>query len=206
MRERAWATRAAAILLLLVVAGCGQNAGTGSSAPPADSAAGAAPRPAARSAAPATTNVRARSTPVALDVPAIDVHTTGLVDLGLTPSGALDVPQDAATAGWFALSPVPGEVGPAVLAAHVDYKRVPGVFARLREMKVGDTAEVTRSDGATARFTAYRVERFSKSAFPTAEVYGNTDGPELRLVTCGGEFDEVSRHYRDNVVVFARLT
>jgi Sortase domain len=206
MRERAWATRAAAILLLLVVAGCSQNAGNGSSAPPVDTAAVPAATSAAPSAAPATTNVRARSTPVALDVPAIGVHTTGLVDLGLTPSGALDVPKDAATAGWFALSPVPGEVGPAVLAAHVDYGKVPGVFARLREMKVGDTAEVTRSDGATVRFTAYRVERFSKSAFPTAEVYGNTDGPELRLVTCGGEFDGVSRHYRDNVVVFARLT
>jgi hypothetical protein len=203
MRERAWATRATAILLLLVVAGCGQTAGAASSAPPADTAAAPTPAP---SAAPSTTNVRARSTPVALDVPAIGVHTTGLVDLGLTPSGTLDVPKDAATAGWFALSPVPGEVGPAVLAAHVDYKRVPGVFARLREMKVGDTAEVTRSDGATVRFAAYRVERFSKSAFPTAEVYGNTDGPELRLVTCGGEFDGATRHYRDNVVVFARLT
>lgn len=205
MRERAWATRAAAILLLFLVAGCGQTTGAGSSAPPADTAAAPATTPAASSAAPSTANVRARSTPVALDVPAIGVHTTGLVDLGLTPSGALDVPKDAATAGWFALSPVPGEVGPAVLAAHVDYDKRPGVFARLREMTVGDTAEVTRSDGATVRFTAYRVERFSKSAFPTAEVYGNTVGPELRLVTCGGEFDGASRHYRDNVVVFARL-
>ena len=206
MRERAWATRVAAILLLTVVAGCGQTAGAASSAPPADTAAAPAPGPAAPSAAPATTTVRARNTPVALDVPAIGVHTTGLVDLGLTPSGALDVPKDAATAGWFALSPVPGEVGPAVLAAHVDYDKVPGVFARLSEMKVGDTAEVTRSDGAAVRFTAYRVERFSKSAFPTADVYGNTAGPELRLVTCGGEFDVAARHYRDNVVVFARLT
>ena len=51
------------------------------------------------------------------------------------------------------------------------------MFARLHEMKVGDTAVVTRSDGTSVRFTAYRVERFSKSAFPTEEVYGNTDGP-----------------------------
>ena len=68
---------------------------------------------------------------LALDVPAIGVHTTGLVDLGLTSSGALDIPENATTAGWFALSPVPGEVGPAVLAAHVDYDKKPGVFARL---------------------------------------------------------------------------
>ena len=64
---------------------------------------------------------------------------------------------------------------------------------------------MTRSDGTTVRFTAYRVERFSKSAFPTEEVYGNTADPELRLVTCGGDFDRAARSYRDNVVVFARL-
>ncbi|GAA4578166.1 hypothetical protein GCM10023176_53540 [Micromonospora coerulea] len=39
--------------------------------------------------------------------------------------------------------------------------------------------------------------------FPTARVYGPTPGPELRLVTCGGEFDRRRGHYRDNVVVFA---
>ena len=50
------------------------------------------------------------------------------------------------------------------------------------------------------------MERFSKSAFPTAEVYGNTAGPELRLVTCGGDFDRAAHSYRDNVVVFARMT
>jgi hypothetical protein len=72
-------------------------------------------------------------------------------------------------------------------------------------MKVGDTAVVRRSDGTPVRFTAYRVERFSKSAFPTADVYGNTESPELRLITCGGAFDEAVGHYRDNVVVFARL-
>jgi len=141
----------------------------------------------------------------ALDVPAIRVHTTDLTDLGLTAAGAMEVPEGATTAGWFALSPVPGEVGPAVLAAHVNYDKVPGVFARLHEMKVGDTAVVTRSDGSSVRFTAYRVERFSKSAFPTGEVYGNTEGPELRLVTCGGDFDRTAHSYRDNVVVFARM-
>ncbi len=35
-------------------------------------------------------------------------------------------------------------------------------------------------------------------------MYGDTEGAELRLITCGGEFDEKSRSYRDNVVVYAR--
>jgi hypothetical protein len=41
--------------------------------------------------------------------------------------------------------------------------------------------------------------------FPTEHVYGNTAGPELRLITCGGAFDSGSGHYQDNVVAYARL-
>jgi Sortase domain len=153
----------------------------------------------------ATAHVAARTKPVTLDVPKIGVHTTGLVDLGLTRAGALEVPKDAVTAGWYRLGPVPGEPGPAVIAAHVNYAKVPGVFSRLHETAVGDTATVTRADGRTVRFTVYRVERFPKNAFPTKDVYGNTDGPELRLVTCGGDFDRAAHSYRDNIVVYARL-
>jgi hypothetical protein len=194
---RRLAARVVAVVLLAATAGCG---GTPTEPTPASGSA-----PVQGPTAPTSAVVRARATPTALEIPAIGVNTGELVDLGLTPSGAMEVPDDAATAGWFALSPVPGEVGPAVLAAHVDYKKVPGVFSRLHEVEVGDTAVVRRSDGTPVRFTAYRVERFSKSEFPTADVYGNTESPELRLITCGGAFDEAVGHYRDNVVVFARL-
>ena len=193
---RRLATRVVAVLLLAAAAGCG---GTPAEPAPAQGSA-----PVRGPTAPTSAVVRARVTPTSLEIPAIGVNTGELDDLGLTPSGAMDVPEGASTAGWFALSPVPGEAGPSVLAAHVNYDGVPGVFARLHEMKVGDTAVVRRSDGTPVRFTAYRVERFSKSAFPTADVYGNTAGPELRLITCGGDFDRAAHSYRDNVVVFAR--
>lgn len=148
--------------------------------------------------------VRADATPKTLEVPSIGVRATGLVDLGLTPEGKMEVPADAVTAGWYGLGPVPGEPGPAVIAAHVNYKKVNGLFARLHETAVGDAITVTRADGGVVAFTAYRVQRYSKVAFPTQDVYGNTAGPELRLVTCGGDFDQASGHYRDNIVVFAR--
>jgi hypothetical protein len=189
-----FAARVVAVLFLAAAAGCG-----GAPATLSGSASVQGPT------VPTSAVVRAHSTPAALEIPAIGVNTGRLVDLGLTPSGAMEVPDDAATAGWFALSPVPGEPGPAVLAAHVDYKKVPGVFSRLHEVKVGDTAVVRRADGTPFRFVVYRVERFAKSAFPTQDVYGNTAGPELRLITCGGSFDPTAGHYRDNVVVFARL-
>ena len=46
----------------------------------------------------------------------------------------------------------------------------------------------------------------AKDAFPTATVYGPVPAPEVRLITCGGDFDRSSGHYRDNVIVSARLT
>jgi hypothetical protein len=151
-----------------------------------------------------TAVVRADSTPKTLDVPSIGVHTTGLIHLGLTPAGKMEVPRDAVTAGWYGLGPVPGEPGPAVIAAHVNYNKVNGVFARLHEVAVGDPITVTRADGGVVAFTAYRVERYAKATFPTQDVYGNTEGPELRLVTCGGDFNHATGNYLDNIVVFAR--
>jgi hypothetical protein len=53
-------------------------------------------------------------------------------------------------------------------------------------------------------FRVYAVREYAKTAFPTSLVYGATPGPELRLVTCGGQFDARTGHYLDNVVVFAR--
>jgi sortase (surface protein transpeptidase) len=144
--------------------------------------------------------------PASLTIPAIGVRAPEIADLGLTAQGALEVPGDATTVGWFTGAPSPGEVGPAVLAAHVDYKHVPGAFSRLKELRPGEQARVGRADGRTAVFTVYRVDRYAKTEFPTDQVYGDTAGPELRLITCGGTFDRSSGNYLDNVVVYARLT
>jgi hypothetical protein len=144
--------------------------------------------------------------PASLSIPAIGVRADGIKDLGLTSGGELEVPGDATTVGWFTGAPSPGEAGPAVLAAHVDYKHVPGAFSRLKELHPGEQARVGRTDGRTAVFTVYRVDRYAKAEFPTDQVYGDTADPELRLITCGGAFGPSHGNYLDNVVVYARLT
>jgi sortase family protein len=153
-------------------------------------------------AAPAARTVAA---PVRVTIPAIGVDST-LTDIGVDAAGALVPPADFAQAGWFAAGPVPGEVGPAVLAGHVDDRSGPAVFFRLEDLTAGDQVVVTDGDGERHTFTVTRVEAYPKTAFATAEVYGPTAGPELRLITCGGTFDRSRRSYTDNVVVFARAT
>ncbi|MBE8518075.1 class F sortase [Amycolatopsis sp. H6(2020)] len=167
----------------------------------------AATNPASIAHTPATTaDGLPAAKPASLTIPAIGVRAGEIEDLGLTPDGALEVPGDATTIGWFTGAPSPGETGPAVLAAHVDYKHVPGAFSRLKELRPGEQARVGRADGRIAVFTVYRVDRYSKATFPTDQVYGDTPDPELRLITCGGAFDRSSGNYLDNVVAYARLT
>jgi hypothetical protein len=158
-------------------------------------------RPASRpvvvseAAQPPAAPVRVRVSSVGIDA--------ALAGIGLDGDGALVPPGDPATAGWFSQGPAPGEPGPAVLTGHVDSREGPAVFFRLRDVAAGDPVVITRADGSTARFTVTRVARYAKTAFPTAEVYGPTPDAELRLITCGGDFDREARSYRDNVVVFA---
>jgi LPXTG-site transpeptidase (sortase) family protein len=142
--------------------------------------------------------------PTRVRVPGIDVDSR-LVRLGVDDDGALVPPEDFARAGWFTGGPAPGETGPAVIAGHVDSYRGPAVFFRLSELEEGDEVLVDRADGTTARFTVTAVDRYPKDEFPTDQVYGPTSRPELRLITCGGEFDRDARSYRDNVVVSAVL-
>jgi LPXTG-site transpeptidase (sortase) family protein len=131
-----------------------------------------------------------------------------LVSLGLNPDGTLAVPTgpDYDKAAWYNGSPTPGSLGPSVLEGHVDSAaNGPSVFYRLGEVKAGDSIEVDSLDGTTSTFTVSRVEVYPKDAFPTMEVYGDTERPELRLITCGGDFDPATGHYRDNTVVYAEL-
>ena len=148
--------------------------------------------------------VLARSEPVRLTVPRIGV-TSDLVDLGLDATGAMEVPEDGALAGWYSRGPAPGSLGPAVIAGHVDWERAPAVFYRLGELRAGDRVEVSREDGTTAVFSVTRVATYAKARFPTRAVFGSTDHAGLRLITCGGDFDPAEGHYEDNVVAYAEL-
>lgn len=153
---------------------------------------------------PAAAATMAAAPPVRVQIPAIGVDSE-LMDLGLQADGSLEVPPGAFPAGWYTGAPTPGELGPAIIAGHVDWGGQPGVFFDLRELSGGEQIAITRRDGRTARFRVTRVEQYDKDEFPTRAVYGDLDHAGLRLITCGGSFDPQARSYDDNLVVFAEL-
>jgi Sortase domain len=142
------------------------------------------------------------SPPARLEIPAIGVSTP-LVRLGLLADGTMEVPRDYGVAGWFSGGPMPGQLGPAVVAAHVDSRTGPAVFYRLRDLRPGDQLRVVRADGRVVRFEVESLARYPKREFPYDEVFGATTTPALRLITCAGDFDRSQRSYRDNLVVSA---
>ena len=154
-----------------------------------------------------TRGYRPTPLPVRLEIPAIGVDTR-LQRLGRAGDGTVDVPSGPGQwdeAGWYEEGTRPGDPGSAVILGHVDSKAGPAVFYRLRLLRRGDRVEVFRAGGSRITFIVDRIEQYDKRRFPTADVYYPTLRPMLRLVTCGGPFDDTADHYTQNVIVFATL-
>lgn len=148
-------------------------------------------------------------TPMRLTIPAIGVTAADVVDLGLNPDQTVEVPplDEVGEAGWYKYSPLPGQPGPAVILGHIDSAVAGhGVFFELGALRPGNVISVLRPDHMTADFTVSKVAEYPKTKFPTEQIYGNTPGAELRLITCGGKFDTSARSYEDNIVAYATLT
>jgi Sortase domain len=142
--------------------------------------------------------------PVRLAIPAIGV-TTALEPLGLLPDHSLQPPSHWDEAGWYAGGVRPGDPGPAIVVGHVDSVSGPAVFYRLRDLRPGAVALVRLHTGRTLTFVIDTVQVYPKDQFPSAAVYGPTALPELRLITCTGDFDWSAHSYVDNLVVTAHL-
>jgi hypothetical protein len=215
---RVWSPRAAAATLAIVLALGGTTAVAVGSAqrrtpPPRPSAAVAGrvaptvgptstamPRPARL---PTSTSEPVASPPVAISIPSIGVQSW-IVDLGLNADGTVQVPDSFHVVGWYEHGAAPGRAGPAVFLGHVDSVSGPGIFYRLGAIRPGDHVVVTRRDGRSITYAITGVRQYSKNAFPTIDVYGDTAMPTIRLVTCGGTFDSSTHHYLSNTVAFGQ--
>jgi len=145
--------------------------------------------------------------PWRLSIPSIGVSVS-LLRLPAPSGPGLPVPslQQASRAGWYNFTSVPGAPGNSVIVGHVDTVSGPAVFYNLYLLKPGNAIFVTL--GATARrerFIVTWVTEVPKSEFPGQAVFGLTQKRQLRLITCGGDFDYQTRHYLDNIIVGARL-
>ncbi|MBX9398433.1 class F sortase [Streptomyces sp. TRM72054] len=147
-----------------------------------------------------------RSTPIRLLIPKISVDAP-FTPLSIGASGQLEPPPAADTnlVGWYAEGVSPGEQGTSIIAGHIDTATSAAVFAKLYELRPGDRFSVARADGRRADFVVDDAETFPKDDFPSKRVYADATRPEVRLITCAGEYDRSVKDYTENLVVFAHL-
>lgn len=130
----------------------------------------------------------------------------GLIDAPVVPvqvsSSELQVPENARTVGWWSDGAAPGdERGTVVLAGHVDTVEGPGALFRLETVDPGQRLVVQSAAGPRN----YRVEArqaYRKDRLPD-DIFTVDGAPRLAVITCGGAFDESTRTYEYNVVVYA---
>jgi sortase (surface protein transpeptidase) len=148
----------------------------------------------------------ARSAPVTIRIPGIGVNAP-VMKVGRDADGTVQVPplEEHNLTGWYRYGPSPGQRGAAVILGHVDSTTGISVFYYLKNLHAGNKVYVTLADGKVAAFTVDGLQRVAKDAFPTASVYGKAGYPSLRLITCGGPFDQATGHYVDNIIVYAHL-
>jgi sortase (surface protein transpeptidase) len=146
-----------------------------------------------------------RSAPVNLRIAKINLDVAFEAPLGLNEDQTVEVPKSYEKVGWYKNGATPGEVGPAVILGHVDSYKGPAIFYSLPKLEKGDEIQVEREDGTTAVFSVDKVVRYTREDFPTDAVYGKTDTPQLRLITCTGIFDKGQQKYSHNLVIYASL-
>jgi len=199
--RRAACAAAGVLLTGLLIGACGGD-GTptvrgSASSPPASAAQGTL-----KEAPPL-----AESLPETIKIPKIGVSAP-VGTIGLRPDGRIEEPPLSRPnyTGWYKEGVTPGEAGPAVILGHVDANKKAAVFYRLKDLKPGDLIQVSRKNGSVATFAVERLQSVDKDAFPHKKVFGEQiDYSSLRLVTCGGAFDPSSGHYRNNIIVYAKL-
>jgi hypothetical protein len=133
------------------------------------------------------------------------IHVASPLDrLGRAPDGTVQVPSRWEVAGWYA----PGSatrrprVGGAPRARRLHAARRCSSGCTSCEPA---TRLTSRAPTSSVRLVVQRTEQSDKQRFPTDAVYYPTLTPALRLMTCGGQFDHSTGHYRSNIIVFATL-
>jgi sortase (surface protein transpeptidase) len=152
-----------------------------------------------------TTESIGRSLPTHISIPSVKIEADFEAPLGVDDERKMTVPKGFDTVGWYEYSPTPGELGPSVVLGHVDSQSGPEVFHPLKDIEKGDSIVIKREDGSQAAFVVYEIEYYFQSRFPTGDVFGNVERPEIRLITCAGVFNKGTHQYSHNLVVYGYL-
>src|SRR6266702_2335114 len=174
-----------ALVLVLALDGCDFSATMPSAAVSASTVHEATTPITVTSTIPPTRPRNAKATPLRLLIPAISIN---------------------ADVGWYDAGPRPGERGSAVIDGHLDDQNGhPAVFWNLRKLHAGDEVQVVMSNGKKLTFRVSRIASSPPQAAPIQDIFGNSGGVYLNLITCAGYWIPSQHQTTLRLVVYTTL-
>lgn len=138
--------------------------------------------------------------PFTVSIPAINLDNP-VIRVGLNEKGEMDVPSGTSdNVGWYKHGPMPGEVGSAVLDAHVY-----AAFKNLDKLKVGDDIYVTNADGKELHFVVEETAVTKLEETSATRLFDRRDKVRLNLITCAGTYSAARGTYDHRLIVYAVL-
>jgi sortase A len=156
--------------------------------------------PVAEAAEPASFPASSAAFPVGINIPSIKL-SSAIVQMGLLKNGELDVPSGKTHhIGWYKDGTMPGEIGSAVMDAHVY-----AAFKNLKNVRVGDVVTITMSNDTKLNFKITEKKTLPLSKVSKDELFNRDRGRELHLITCAGIFSKKLNTYTHRLLVYAKL-
>ncbi len=200
-----------ALVLVFALDGCNFSAATPSAAVSASTVHEATTPVTATSTALPKRPGKAKATPSRLLIPAIGINAA-VEDVGIVPNGKWAGDMETPTqsrwehVGWYDAGPRPGERGSAVIDGHLDDQYgQPAVFWNLRKLHAGDEVQVVMSNGKKLTFRVSRIASYPPQAAPLQDIFGNSGGIYLNLITCAGDWIASEGQTTLRLVVYTTL-
>ncbi len=138
--------------------------------------------------------------PTRLIIPSINLNAPVQL-VGINARGEMDVPDGrTSNVGWYQYGNLPGDIGNAVVDAHVF-----AAFKNLRYAKVGDEIRVVNASGATQRFIITDTRVYPFSEVPMEGIFHDESHRGLVLITCAKKFLPSLNTYSHRLIVSATL-
>ncbi len=138
--------------------------------------------------------------PMRVIIPSIKLDTM-VVGVGLDAKGEMDVPSGKTkNVGWYKDGTIPGEIGSAVIDAHVF-----AAFDRLRELKEGADVYVVETSGSKLHFQVTYRKVYPLRDVPLNKLFLTQDARRLNLITCAGSLTRDHSTYDHRLIVYTTL-
>jgi sortase (surface protein transpeptidase) len=141
--------------------------------------------------------------PAEIAIPSIATTRT-IIPVGLNAKGEMAVPSGSTlNVGWYNKGAIPGNMGSAVLDAHVF-----AAFSKLKYVSVGDDLYITDRSGQKLHFVVRSATTYALSDMDLAVrkfLFNKSDGRYLNLITCAGSLTADHSTYTHRLVIHAEL-